>query len=82
MLKIGKSEVLGALKASLPPHKRPKNENGAHFCNIPLSNIHDDARKLYIVSIITLGTHMERPENAKNGKIRCFRRLICNFAPS
>ena len=61
MLKIGKYEVLGALKASLPPHKRSKNENGAHFCNIPLSNIHDDARKLYKISTITLGNPDRAP---------------------
>ena len=31
MLKIGKSEVFGALKASLSTQKRPKIENEANF---------------------------------------------------
>ena len=43
MLKKGKFGLLGVFKASLPPHKRPKNQSEANFWNIPAGNITRDA---------------------------------------
>ena len=69
MLKIGKSDILGALKTSLITHKKPINENETNFCNITLRNIHNDAIKSYTISTITLGNQRERSENAEDGQI-------------
>ena len=67
---MGKFGILGSFQASLPPQKRPKNQNEVIFLNLPPRNIPmNNAGKPNGIITIPLGNHTDRPGNLKNWRI-------------
>ena len=58
------------------PYKIIKNENETNLFNLPLRNIPNNAKKLFIISTITQDNTTDLPENAENLKYNDFRHIL------